>query len=199
MTTTSIPDENLAVRTITPGELPVRRHWRWWTVVLRGVAAILFGILALFAPARTFLSLVLVFGIYALIDGVLALALGIRERKYDRGMMIARGIVSILAGVVALVWPNVTALVLLVVIGVWAIIAGILELALAIDLHKEIAHEWLLGLEGALSILFGVLLLLAPLAGAIVLGVWVGAYALVFGGMLIGTGFHLRSLTHAHA
>jgi uncharacterized membrane protein HdeD (DUF308 family) len=201
MTTTSTPDIERASRTISPGNVmghhlrPYR--WRWWTVVLRGAAAILFGLFALFAPGRAFVSLVLLFGIYAIIDGVLALGLGFTEHVYSRGAMIARGIVSILAGVLALVWPGISALALLVVIAAWAIVAGAIEIVTAVRLRKELEHEWLLGLEGAFSIGFGVLLLLSPLAGAIVLGLWVGAYALVFGGMQIETGLRLRSYKHA--
>src|SRR5262249_2378783 len=172
-------------------------HWRWWTVVLRGVVAILFGILAIFSPTRAFATLVVLFGVYALIDGILALGLGIPHRVYRRGALIARGVGSIPAGVITLVWPGISAYALLLVIAFWAIVAGILEIAMAISERKVIEHEWLLGLEGALSIVFGVLLLLSPLLGAVVLALWVGAYALVFGGMQIETGIRLRRLQAA--
>src|SRR5262249_6669378 len=155
--------------------------------------AIIFGIFAIFAPTRAFVTLVLVFGIYAIIDGVLALGLGIKE-KTDRATMILRGIVSIAAGLIALFWPHISAVALLLVIASWAIVAGILELVMAVRLRKQIEHEWLLGFEGVLSIVFGVLLILAPLAGAIVLSIWVGAYALVFGGMQIEGGLRLRAV-----
>lgn len=174
-------------------------QWRWWTIVLRGIAAVAFGVLSLFAPRTALLSLVVLFGIYALIDGVLALALGIRRRGYPGGAIIVRGIISLIAGLLALFWPGFTGYAFLVLIACWAIAAGILELVMAIRLHSVIAHEWLLGIEGALSIAFGILLLLAPLAGAIVLGLWVGAYALVFGGMQIESGLRLRERTHVHA
>jgi uncharacterized membrane protein HdeD (DUF308 family) len=104
---------------------------------------------------------------------------------------------SSLAGLIALVWPAISSLALLVVIATWAIVAGVLEIAMSI--RRNIAHEWLLRIEGVLSIVFGVLLFLSPLAGAIVLGLWVGAFALVAGGMLVQTGFRLRSISHAHA
>jgi uncharacterized membrane protein HdeD (DUF308 family) len=172
--------------------------WRWWTVVLRGVAAILFGLLSLFVPGAAFLSLVLLFGIYAVVDGVLALSLGFREATYPRGAMVVRGFVSIAAGLIALFWPRITALVLLLVIASWAIVSGVLEIAMAVRMRKQLEHEWLLGIEGGISIGFGVLLILAPLAGVIVLGLWVGAYALVIGGMLVGTGLRLRSYLLAH-
>jgi hypothetical protein len=100
-----------------------------------------------------------------------------------------RGLVSIVAGLIAFLMPGITAFALLVVIAAWAIVAGISEIAMAVRLRKMIEYEWLLGLEGALSIAFGVLLLLSPLAGAIVIGLSIGAYALVLGGMLIVEAF----------
>jgi uncharacterized membrane protein HdeD (DUF308 family) len=172
--------------------------WRWWTVALRGIAAILFGLFSLFAPGAAFLSLVLLFGIYAIVDGLLALSLGFRERIYARGAMVVRGLVSVAAGMIALIWPGITGIVLLLVIASWAVASGILEIVIAIRMRKQLQHEWLLGVEGCLSIVFGVLLFLSPLAGAIVLGLWVGAYALVVGGMLVGTGLRLRSYLIEH-
>ncbi len=182
----------------TVESLVSRRTWRWWTVALRGIAAILFGVIALFSPGLALVSLVFVFGVYALVDGVLALGMGIRARRFHRRVMIARGIASILAGLVALLWPGITTFVLLAVIASWAIVAGVLEIVMAIQLRSELEHEWLMALEGALSLGFGVLLLLSPLAGAVVLGLWVGAYALVFGGMLLETGLHLRASARTH-
>jgi uncharacterized membrane protein HdeD (DUF308 family) len=173
------------------------KRWRWWTVALRGVAAILFGILSVLAPGVTFVSLVILFGIYSIVDGALALALASKPLQ-PRVALIARGVVSILAGILALVLPGVTGLVLLVLIASWAIVSGILEVVIAIQLRKQIEGEWLLALEGVLSCAFGVLLIFAPLAGAIVLGLWIGAYALVLGGMLVGTAFRLRSYVHQH-
>ena len=174
-----------------------RYRWRWWTVVLRGIVAIAFGILALFAPTKAFLSLVVLFGVFAVIDGVLAFGLGIKERAYHPGAMIARGATSLAAGLITLFWPNITAIALLFLIAAWAIVSGVIDIVMAIRLRSKIEHEWLLGIEGALSVGFGVLLLLAPLAGAVVLGLWVGAYALIFGGMLVEAGLRLRSYTHA--
>lgn len=197
MTTTSRFEDVPAARTIAPGPLLVRSRWRWWTVELRGLVAVVFGIFAIFAPARAVVSLVVLFGIYALVDGALALGLGIQERATRRVETIVRGLVSIAAGVVALAWPGISALVLLVIIALWAIVAGLFDVTLAIRLRKQLSHEWLLGVEGALSLAFGILLLIAPLVGAIVLGLWVGAFALVTGGMLVETGLRLRWRTHA--
>jgi uncharacterized membrane protein HdeD (DUF308 family) len=172
-------------------------QWRWWTIALRGVAAILFGVFTLLAPQVTFLSLVMLFGIFALVDGVLALSIGSRTVQ-TRGAIIARGLVSLIAGVVALAWPGMTALAMLVTIGVWAIVSGGLEIAAAIRMRKLIEHEWLLGVEGAISIVFGAALLMSPLAGVIVIGIWIGAFALVLGGMLVASSFRVRSLVREH-
>lgn len=172
--------------------MPISR-WRWWTVALRGVAALVLGGISLFAPGITFLSLVFVFAAYALVDGVLALVLASRQAVPSRGWIIVRGLVSIIAGLLAISLPGVTAFALLIVIASWAIVAGIFEIVMAIQLHKQIQHEWLLALEGALSITFGALLFLSPLAGAITIGLWIGAYALVLGGMLLATAFRLRA------
>jgi uncharacterized membrane protein HdeD (DUF308 family) len=170
---------------------------RWWTIALRGVVAILFGILAMTSPGAAFVSLVLLFGLYAIIDGVLALVLASR-RVQPHGALIGRGIVSIAAGVIAFVWPGITAFALLLVIAAWAIISGALEIVTAIQMRKQLEGEWLLALEGVLSVGFGVLLLLSPLVGAIVLGLWIGAWALVLGGMEIGTALRVRSFVHHH-
>lgn len=172
--------------------------WRWWSIALRGVAAIIFGLVALYAPTTALLWLVIVFGIYALIDGGLALSLAVRGTGISQSAIVLRGLASIVAGVIALAWPGITAFALLVVIALWAIVAGILEISVAIRHRKELQHEWLLGLEGALSIGFGILLLVSPVAGAIALGLWIGIYALVFGVVLVAAGLRLRArLKHA--
>jgi uncharacterized membrane protein HdeD (DUF308 family) len=174
------------------------QNWRWWTIALRGLAAIIFGVLAVFAPGAAFISLVLVFGVFALVDGVLALSFAARGTRDARSWVIGRGLISIAAGIIAIAWPGMSALALLFVIGAWAIVAGVLEIASAVRLRKLIRHEWLLGLEGALSIAFGLALMISPLAGAVVIGLWVGAYALVMGGMMIGTAFRLRTYLRDH-
>jgi uncharacterized membrane protein HdeD (DUF308 family) len=172
------------------------RQWRWWSVALRGLFAIVFGLFALASPSSAFFSLVMLFGIFALVDGVLALAFGTRTKALPRGAIISRGIISIVAGVLALTMPGPAGLALLILIGAWAITSGLSELYMAFKMRHEIEHEWLLGIEGVLSVAFGIMLLMSPLAGAIVLGLWVGAFALVLGGMMIATGFRLRELQH---
>jgi uncharacterized membrane protein HdeD (DUF308 family) len=166
-------------------------------VALRGVAAIVFGIMCLCEPRIGVAFLVLMFGVYAIVDGVLALALATQPVP-RRFALIARGLVSIAAGIVALMCPGMTAFVLLMTIACWAIVCGALEVITAIQLCNEVEGEWLLAAEGVLSIAFGVLLMMSPLAGAIALGLWVGIHALVRGGMLIITSLRLRSFQHAH-
>jgi uncharacterized membrane protein HdeD (DUF308 family) len=137
-------------------------------------------------------------GGYALVDGIFSLLAAIRI--HDRGRpfwsLLAVGVLGILAGIVAFVWPHITAVVLLMFIAVWALVTGILEIAAAIRLRKSIENEWMLGIAGALSVAFGLLMIINPGAGA--LGVlWIiGAYAIVFGGLQIAHGFNLRSHTH---
>ncbi|MGN6105147.1 MAG: HdeD family acid-resistance protein, partial [Kofleriaceae bacterium] len=138
------------------------------------------------------LALVIVFGIYAIIDGALALTMAARGTGESQGSIIARGIISILAGVLTLGWPGISALALLLVIASWAVVAGILEIAMAIKHRKQLRREWLLVVEGVVSIAFGVLLFIAPMAGAIALGIWVGVYALIFGVLLIAAALRVR-------
>lgn len=164
--------------------------WRWRASTLRGVLALGLGVLSLISPAVTFMSVVLLFGVYAIFDGVLALSMS--KRTCARGDAISRGVVSLAAGIVTLAWPTISAFALIVVISAWAITSGFLEIVGAIRMRKYIDHEWLLVLEGALSLGFGVLLALAPLAVAKVLGLWVGAYALVLGIVLLAIAFETR-------
>jgi uncharacterized membrane protein HdeD (DUF308 family) len=171
------------------------RHW--WALALRGVAAILFGVLALVWPGITVYALVIVFGAYALVDGLftVAAAFGDRDRTRARGSrawLIARGIAGILTGIIAAVWPGITALALLWLIGSWAIVTGVLDVVAAIQLRKQLRHEWLLALSGVLSVLFGVLLIVWPDAGALTLIVLIGIAALAFGVALLAFGLRLR-------
>jgi uncharacterized membrane protein HdeD (DUF308 family) len=167
----------------------------WWVVALRGALAVLFGILALIWPAITIGALVLLFGAYALVDGVFALGtalFGGHRAEGRRPALILEGIVGIAAGIVTFVWPHVTTLALLWVIAAWALVTGVLEIVTAIRLRRELHGEWLLVLSGALSVVFGIVLLVRPGAGALAL-IWViGAYAIIFGLMLLVLAFRLR-------
>src|SRR5262245_1530310 len=170
----------------------------WWSVVLRGLLGIAIGIVTFSSPVSTLSALVLLFGAYAFIDGVLSVVGAVRTARSGerRGVLLLKGIAGIAAGFIAFTWPALTATVLALVIAGWAIVTGILEIAAAVRLRKEIRGEWLLGLFGVLSIAFGILIAMAPLAGALVVATWVGAYAFVSGIILLMLGFRLRKLMH---
>ena len=169
----------------------------WWLLALRGLAAVLFGILAFVWPGITLLTLVYLFGWYALINGMLSFVLAYKAPKgYSRfGSLILGGLLSILAGLLTFFMPVMTALGLLILIAAWAIVTGVTEIVAAVRLRKVITNEWLLVLAGVASILFGVVLLLLPGAGALALIWWIGAYALVFGIMLMVLAFRMRHWT----
>ena len=169
----------------------------WWALVLRGAVAILFGLIAFFWPGVTLYALVLLFGAYAFVDGIASIVMGIKEygeRERWWGTLLA-GIVSVGAGIVTLLSPGLTALALLTLIALWAILRGVLEIVAAIRLRHVIEGEWLLALAGVLSIAFGLLLIARPGAGALAVIWWIGAYALVLGVVLMILGFRARSLT----
>ncbi len=168
----------------------------WWMVVLRGVLAILFGLGAFVWPGMTWLTLVLLFGIYAVIDGVIAVVTGLRHTKDSSRwwVFLLEGLVSIGAGVIAFLRPDLTAYILLLLIAAWAIITGVLEIAAAIRLRREITNEWLLAFGGLLSIALGIVLFLQPVAGGLALIWMIGIYAIIFGIVLITLGFRLKSL-----
>ena len=167
----------------------------WWVVLLRGVASIIFGLATLYAPGISAAALVLVFGAYAFADGILAIISAIRRRgANDRWWVILiEGLMGVTVGVVTLLWFEMSALALLYVIAAWALVTGGLEIAAAIRLRKIMSGEWLLVLSGIASVAFGVLLTLFPGAGALAVVLWIGAYALVSGVLLIVVSFRLGS------
>ena len=166
----------------------------WWMLALRGVVAIIFGVLAFVLPGMTLLTLVFLFGGYAIVNGVLALvhALSAPKGCPRFGALILTGIISIVAGVMAFIWPGITALSLVLLIAAWAIVNGIFEIATAIRLRRVIQHEWSLVLAGVLSLLLGFVMLLRPHVGALALVWWIGAFAIMFGMLLIGLAFRVR-------
>lgn len=168
------------------------RNWGW--VMLRGVAALIFGLLALFNPGITIAALVILFGAYALVDGVFTIISAIANRHGEPHWvaLLIGGIVGLAVGVVTFTMPGITALALLYLIAAWAIITGILEIVTAIRMREAIQGEWLMILAGVLSVAFGVLLFVAPGAGALAVVIWIGAYAVVFGILLIILAFRLR-------
>jgi len=167
---------------------------RWWAVVLRGVAGILFGMLAFVMPVATLAALVLLFGAYALVDGIFNIVAAATGRGgWPWWALLLAGLVGVGAGLVTFLWPGLTALTLTYLIGVWAVAIGVLEIVAAIRLRKAIANEWWLGLSGALSIVFGGLLMLAPAAGALAMVLWIGVFAFVYGIALVALGVRLRA------
>jgi uncharacterized membrane protein HdeD (DUF308 family) len=174
----------------------------WWAVALRGALAVLFGVVALVWPGVTIIVLVTLFGAYALVDGVIALGTAVfggSQPARRRGWLIFEAVTGIAAGVITFVWPGITALALLMVIAAWAVITGVVEIVAAVRLRRELEGEWLLALSGAASIVFGLLLVIRPSAGALAV-VWIiGAYAIVFGAVLITLGVRLRKLHHGGA
>lgn len=177
---------------IAPGPVLLNVIVRNWPLVLvRGVAAIVFGIVCFVWPAISLLALVLLWGAYALVDGVGAIVWGARSRWWS---MVVVGAVSVLAGLIAFVWPGITALALLYLIAAWAIVRGGVEIAAAIRLRHWIENEWLLVLAGIASVAFGVLVALFPGAGALSVVWLIGVFAVVFGALAVGLSLRLRSL-----
>jgi uncharacterized membrane protein HdeD (DUF308 family) len=166
----------------------------WWALAVRGALAILFGIIAFVWPGISLTALVLLFGAFAFVDGVFAIVTGVRGiRRDDRWWaFLLEGILGVAVAVLTVLWPAITALALLLLIAAWATVTGVLEIVAAVRLRRVIRGEWLLGLAGVASIVFGVLLALNPGAGALAVLWLIGAYAIVFGALLVALGFRLR-------
>jgi uncharacterized membrane protein HdeD (DUF308 family) len=169
----------------------------WWLIALRGALGVAFGLIALIMPVATILALVLLFSAYMLVDAVFAIYAAVRaaRQRESWGLLVFQGIASLIAGVIAFLWPGITVLAFVLLIAAWAIVTGCLMLAAAF--HTEAARWWLV-LGGAAAVLFGILMIVAPLAGAVVLTWWLGAYALVFAAALIILSFKLRSRYQDH-
>jgi uncharacterized membrane protein HdeD (DUF308 family) len=166
----------------------------WWAVGLRGVLAILFGIVALVFPGATMLSLVLIFAAYTLVDGVFAIISAVRAaRRHERwGLLVLEGLVNIATGIVVVLWPVISLVAFVWLVAAWSIVSGALMLAAAPRLAGNHGRWWL-ALGGIVSVLYGFLLIIAPLIGALVMTWWLGAYALIFGGSLLVLAFKLRA------
>jgi len=167
----------------------------WWLLALRGLMAVLFGVLAFTWPGATLITLVWLFGAFALVNGILSLVLAAKTPKgYPKvGSLIFGGLLGILAGLLAFVMPGITALGLLILIAAWAIVTGIMELMAAVRLRKIINNEWLLVLAGIASVTFGVILLFQPAAGALALIWLIAAWALLSGILLMILAFRMRN------
>jgi uncharacterized membrane protein HdeD (DUF308 family) len=168
----------------------------WGLVLLRGILAILFGIATLLLPGITLIVLVVLFGAYALTDGVATIILAIQQRQEfsDWWLMLLAGLVSVAAGVVTFVWPGITAITLFYVIVAWAIMSGIFEIILAIHLRREIEGEWAMILSGILSVAFGILLILQPVSGVLAVLWMIGIYAILYGALLVVLSHQLHNL-----
>jgi uncharacterized membrane protein HdeD (DUF308 family) len=168
----------------------------WWLLVLRGACAILFGVLAFAYPGSTGEVLVLLFGAYALVNGVFTIGISARAPKGlpGRGTLLLLGLLGVAAGLITFFYPGITALSLLSVIAFWAIVTGILEIWVAVALRKELSNEWMLILSGILSVVFGVAIVAMPSAGALSIIWLIGSYAILFGLMLLAVAFRLRSV-----
>ncbi len=171
----------------------------WWSLVLRGVLAILFGIVAFFYTGQTLLALIYVFGVFAVLSGIAALTMAVRagEAHQRWGWLAVSGILGVLVGVVAFVWPGLTALSFVFLVAAWAILAGVAEIAFALAMPGTLAHPWLAGLSGLLSVLFGILLAVWPRSGVVTLTWLIGIYAIAYGASLLYYAFVLQGLRSA--
>ena len=167
----------------------------WGAIALRGFIAVLFGVIAFVWPGPTVAVLVLLLGAFALVEGVTNIVAGVRARE---GWAIFEGIISVLVGIVIIVWPGITALALLYVVAAWAIITGIVRIVAAIQLRRVIRNEWLLVGSGVASIIFGVIAAAFPGAGILALIWLLGAWLIVLGVILIALALSLRQLAHGH-
>ena len=167
----------------------------WWTLIVRGVAAIIFGLITFMNPRISLVALIGVFAAYAFVDGIFNIVGAVRGAQASQrwGLLFVEGLVSIAAGIATLFWPVITAMVLLYLIAAWALVTGVLEIGAAVRLRHEIEHEWLLALAGVASIAFGVLLMMHPMTGALAVVLWIGAYAIFFGVLEIGLGIRVHS------
>jgi uncharacterized membrane protein HdeD (DUF308 family) len=183
----------MPTHTLTPPSLLNTLARYWWLLVLRGIAAIVFGILAFIWPGITLFTLILFWGAFTLVDGVLSLAHAVMGGNMgSRWGLALVGLAGIAAGILTFMWPGVTALVLLWFIAAWSIVLGIFQIIGAIQLRKEIDNEWTLILSGVVSVLFGVILFVAPGAGALGLIWMIGAFALIFGVLMVMAGLRLK-------
>lgn len=172
----------------------------WWLIAIRGIAAIAFGVLAFIWPGITLIVLVYLFAAYALVDGIsaiLAIIRGEPEARRNGWTLAIIGVAGIIAAIGTVIWPDITALALLYLVAAWAIVSGVLHIATAVRLRKEIEGELLMALSGVASIAFGVLLIVFPGAGLLSLVWLVAAWSIVFGVILVAFAWRLRNLQTA--
>lgn len=183
--------------TLSPSFEPLERliSKAWWAVFLRGLAAVAFGLVAFAWPGISLLSLIFLYGAYAIADGVAALGAAFSSAKGgQRGWHILGAVISIAAGAAAFAWPSLTGITLVILIGAWSIVRGVTEIAAGISLRKIIPNEWLVIVGGLVSIVLGIALCAMPGAGALALLWWMGTWALAFGAILMFLALRLRRL-----
>jgi uncharacterized membrane protein HdeD (DUF308 family) len=186
--------------TPTPGVLLHALARNWWLVLLRGICAVAFGVLAFIWPGATLIALVLLYGAFALADGIFALGAAISgDSPTPRWWLAVVGVLGVIAGLVTFLWPGLTAAVLQIFIAVWAITTGMMEIVGAIMLRKEIEDEWYLIAAGTLWVIFGLVLLLKPAVGVLALLYTIGTFAVIYGALLISFALRLRSHSHVTA
>ena len=167
----------------------------WWTFLIRGLLAIAFGFIALVWPGITLMVLVVLFGIYVIVEGLFSIIAAFSNRATRSWwVLLLEGLASLVIGCIAFIWPGITAVVLLIFIAIWAIFTGLLEIGAAVQLRKEMQGEWILALTGILSILIGIILIINPGAGALAVVWLIGVYAIIFGGLLTFLGLKFRKL-----
>ena len=167
----------------------------WWLLALRGLFAILFGIVILAWPALTIEILVIIYGVFALVGGILSMIIGLFSigKNSNWWLMFLEGVLGFIVGGIVLKWPAMSLLLLIIIIALWAIISGIAQIITAFFVRQQIKNEWLMALSGLISLLFGLLLFSWPISGIIVLSWLIGFYALLLGIFLIVFGFQIKT------